>query len=573
MQRFAKLFAELNASASSRRQLDALAGYWREAPTAHAAWAVQLLAGQGVRRAISAPAMKAWAMTSLGLSPWLFEASCQATGDTAEAMALVWPQAEQAHPIEPACSLDQWMSDRLTHLRQWPQEQQLDAMRQWLAPLSACERLVLIKLITGTWRTPIKQGVLVQSLAEHSSLPMTVIALRLNQNLTALSTVDVVALLAPLSQETRMRPGSLPYPFFDRPTNPLEAGDFPFAPTPLGQSQWQLEWRFDGLRVQVVRRGGETAIWSRDATLLTERFPEITKQAARWPDGTVVEGLLVATRPTPHPFLALPFSLAPLAELQQRRARNKLSPATLRAVPCALLAFDLLEWQGRDLRNEPAPVRRICLEQNAVPMCDLLVTPTIHRGPTPPEWPEMASKLSQCSDNGTTGLILKQDQAAGTAQTVTWWTFRPPSKTIKAVLVYAQPSAEVGQTDYTFALWNKPPTERSEIQAVLEDIKLKRPPVEDCLQLVTIAKTSGGLSMTETTQLAKLIRETTVGKFGPVRSLLPSHIFEIEFDGVVSSKRHKSGLLVRPPRIRAWRADLTLQDADTLANLGHWVSS
>lgn len=580
MQRFAQLYTELDTSTATRDKVAALCRYWREAPPEDAAWAAYLLSGGKPRRALSTSALQHWGAQAAGIDPWLFEASYQAVGDLAETIAHLLPPGQG----DSGMGLSDWLHQRLLPLRGQAQETQFSALSLWMAPLDWAQRFVLIKLIGGGWRVGVSRQLVLRALSEHSGVPATVLAQRMMGYTDSRQPPDAaryLALIAPLPDEAgteRLR-GTQPYPFCL--AHPLECDPATHRDAPpLGPTDdWMVEWKFDGIRAQIVRRDGQCGIWSRGEELITERFPDIVGPAQAWPEGTVVDGELLAIVPTPHPDLALPFAPAPFARLQQRILRQRLSPKWLRDVPCAFVAYDLLEWQGEDQRALPQRERRRRLDEVVAPACGLVVSPLLNPVKSGISWSELASKRLHSRDIGTEGLMLKHHASQygvgrSKAQGL-WWKWKTAPMTVDAVLIYAQ--AGHGRraslyTDYTFAVWSRPPADESEVQTVLDAISARQPAQAEALQLVAFAKAYSGLSDAEIQAVDKVIRATTLEKFGPVRSLRPSLVFELGFEGIAPSPRHKSGMAVRFPRILRWRTDKTLREADTLDQLRHWLS-
>jgi DNA ligase-1 len=345
--------------------------------------------------------------------------------------------------------------------------------------------------------------------------------------------------------------GGQPYPFFL--AQPLSAG-----PEALGDRiDWIAEWKYDGIRAQVVKRESQVWIWSRGEELVTERFPEVAAEAAHWPDGTVVDGELLAWLPdTPDP--------APFALLQKRIGRTKPSKAILAEAPVRLLVYDLLEIGGQDVRAQPLHERRAQLDALGIPASPVLDAP---------DWAGLAAARSQARNHRVEGLMLKHRSSAyGLGRTgsgaAAWWKWKLAPLSVDAVLVYAQ--AGHGRranlfTDYSFAVWSRPPADAAEATAAL-DAALPDERLSD-LHLVSFAKAYSGLTDAEIQRVDKLVRQTTLEKFGPVRRVRPTLVFELGFEGLQASTRHKSGIAVRFPRMLRIRDDKPLHEADSLATL------
>jgi DNA ligase-1 len=556
MQRFARLYQDLDASTATADKVAALLRYFAQAPAADAAWAAYFLAGGKPRQVVPTALLRATACGIAGVEDWLFEACYQAVGDLAETLALILPPGA-------ACSdtgLAGWLEDRLLPLRGLPPaEQQAQIAAAW-NELDAAGRFLLVKLIGGGLRVGVSKLLLQRALAEHAGLDPRLLAQRMVGWTDARATPSAprfLALLAPAS--TPAASSGLPYPFF-------LAHALQVSPQTLGPlADWLVEWKFDGMRAQVVKRAGQVWVWSRGEELITERFPEVVAQAARWPDGTVVDGELLVW--PEHSATPASFNL-----LQQRLGRKTVSKKLLADAPVSLLAYDLLEQGGLDLRDQAQQTRRRALEGFAAAHA-LRLSPEV----TASDWPALAALRLQSRERGLEGLMLKHRQALyGSGRTKAqglWWKWKIDPLTVDAVLVYAQAGhgrrASV-YTDYTFAVWSRAPRDAAEAQAVIEAIARKAPaPARDsgALQLLPFAKAYSGLSDAEFAAVDQVIRATTLDKFGPVRSVRPSLVFEIAFEGINRSPRHKSGIAVRFPRMLRIRHDKPLHEADVLATL------
>jgi DNA ligase 1 len=318
-----------------------------------------------------------------------------------------------------------------------------------------------------------------------------------------------------------------------------------------------VEWKYDGIRAQVVKRSGQVWVWSRGEELVTERFPEIVVLAEAWPDGTVLDGeILVWKDEAPAPF----------ALLQQRIGRKLLNKKVLAEAPVAFMAYDVLEWGGQGLeRVATLPLRPRAHILAAAQ--GLQLSPTVAAA----SWNELATLREASRERGVEGFMLKHREARyGTGRTKsegTWWKWKIDPLSVDAVLVYAQAGhgrrASV-YTDYTFAVWNRPPADAAEAQAAIDAIGEKRSVAAEALQLVPFAKAYSGLTDEEFREIDRIIRQTTLEKFGPVRSVKPSLVFELGFEGIQRSTRHKSGIAVRFPRMLRIRRDKPLHEADSL---------
>jgi DNA ligase-1 len=527
--------------------------YFDEAPDADAAWAVYFLSGGKPRQVIPTGVLSEMARQQAGIAPWLFDECYQAVGDLAETIAHVLPMAEHTSDV----GLAEWVEQRLLPLRGMAPEQQAQRIGSYWNELDATGRFLLTKLIGGGFRVGVSKLLVQRALAAHAGLDAKLVAQRMMGYTDKTARPDAAGYRSLLAHESVRAAGDSgqPYPFFLAHAVELPLPEFD---TKLGPpSDWLVEWKYDGIRAQVVRRAGNIWVWSRGEELITERFPEVMAIAGQWPDGTVIDGeILVWQEDRPAPFNLL----------QQRIGRKLLTKKILADAPVSLMAYDLLEWQGEDIRAWPQHRRREAL----LALPGLRVSPVVERN----TWAELAELREESRARGVEGFMLKhRDARYGSGRTKsegTWWKWKIAPLSVDCVLIYAQAGhgrrASV-YTDYTFAVWNRAPADAAEAQAVLDAIERREPPAPDGLQLVPFAKAYSGLSDEEFRDVDRVIRATTLEKFGPVRSVKPTMVFELGFEGINRSTRHKSGIAVRFPRMLRIRSDKPLHEADTLATL------
>ncbi|MBA3597649.1 MAG: ATP-dependent DNA ligase [Methylibium sp.] len=563
MRAFAQLYAELDASTSTLDKVAALRRYFSAAEPADAAWAAYFLAGGRPRQVVPTSVLRTLACEGAGIADWLFEECYQAVGDLAETIALVLPPPTRESTLGLAASVEQLLA-----LRGAAPEPQATAVRDWWDALDTAGRFLLVKLIGGGFRVGVSKLLVQRALAEVAGLDAKLVAQRMMGYTDAKRAPDAAryaALLAP-AEEGAARAAGEPYPFFLAHQIEGEAGDFEAR---LGApSQWLVEWKYDGIRAQLVKRAGQVWLWSRGEELVTERYPEVCALAACLADGTVLDGELVVWRDGEGEGGPAPFAL-----LQQRIGRKTVSKKMLAELPVQLVAYDLLEWQGVDLRGEPQHVRRAALEA-ALQGTALRLSPAV----VAPSWQELAALRTASRARGVEGFMLKhRDAAYGSGRRKqeglvggTWWKWKIEPMSVDCVLVYAQRGhgrrASL-YTDYSFAVWSRAPADAAEAQAVIDAIAARKPAEPGALQLVAFAKAYSGLTDAEFTQVDRVIRANTLEKFGPVRSVRPSLVFELGFEGINRSPRHKSGIAVRFPRMLRLRPDKPLHEADTLQAL------
>jgi DNA ligase 1 len=516
MRRFCQLYEALDGTTRTNAKVEAMVRYFEAAPAEDAAWAVFFLTGQRLKRLISGRTLRAWAQQRTGLPEWLVDEAHAAVGDSAETTALLLDAAE---PGAASLPLHRWLEERILPLHGQSADRQYAAVCTWWQELPRGELFVLNKLLTGAFRVGVSKLLVMRALAEVAKLPRATIAHRL-MGRPQPSAVWYRGLLAAESADDRARP----YPFFL--ASPLEAD-----PSTLGPLEdWLAEWKWDGIRGQLMRRGGEIFLWSRGEELITERFPELIQAAARLPDGVVLDGEV----------LAWDGDVLPFAVLQRRIGRDRLTQNLLQDAPVAFLAYDLIEEGGIDLRALPFAVRRARLEKLVAVSDRLLVSPEVSGG----SWEELATWRASARERRVEGLMLKRrDAPYGVGrQRGAWWKWKIAPLTLDAVLVYAQ--AGSGRraslfTDYTFAVWRGD-------------------------ELVPVAKAYSGLTEQEIAALDRWVRANTIDRFGPVRQVAAVQVFELAFEGINRSTRHKSGVALRFPRIVRWRTDKPAAQADRL---------
>ncbi len=584
MKHFSALFTELDSTTSTTAKVQALTRYFAQAPAQDAAWAVYFLSGGKPRQVVKTATLRRAALSVADLPEWLFEECYQAVGDLAETIAHVLPAASQTSGL----GLAEWVEERLLALRGLPEPEVVHRVKSYWDELDPQGRFLLTKLVGGGFRVGVSRLLVQRALAAQAGIDAKLVAQRMmgytdGRHLpTAQAFAALVAVDGPDGPEgaPRERSGQ-PYPFFlahplDMPEPPAGALDTDESLTWLAQmntrlgppADWQVEWKYDGIRGQLVKRAGQVWLWSRGEELVTERFPEIAALGLKLPDGTVLDGEIMAwTGDAPAPF----------ALLQQRIGRKTLSKKVLADAPVVFMAYDLLEWQGQDLRKAPQSERRALLE-SALDGGVFAVSPVEQLA----SWQDYAQLRQSSRERGVEGFMLKHRAAAyGTGRSKAeglWWKWKIEPMSVDCVLIYAQ--AGHGRraslyTDYTFAVWNRPPASAAEAQAVVEAMARQEPAEstapehsgEQPLQLIAFAKAYSGLSDAEFKAVDAVIRKNTLEKFGPVRSVRPTLVFELGFEGINRSARHKSGIAVRFPRMLRPRHDKPLHEAGSLEDL------
>jgi len=524
MKLFTELYVELDQTNKTNEKVEAMKFYFEHATKHDSAWALYFLSGRKPRQIVPSKLLRQWGLEMSGIPEWLYAESRDTVGDGAETIALLLPNITDVDQTP----LHTLVEDQLLPLRGSDEETQKTAVTEAWSRMNYSQRLVYNKLITGAFRVGVSQLLVIRALSQLSELPTDVIAHRLMGEWTP-SPEFFEKLLSPEldSDET---PIARPYPFH-------LAHQIDFLPEDLGKiSDWQAEWKWDGIRAQVIKRQEEVFIWSRGEDLMTERFPEIQEAAYVLPNGTVLDGELLPWRDG---------RVLPFTEMQRRIGRKNLSPKILSEVPVILQCYDLLEYEGRDIRSFEFATRREFLEKvlSELPAASrevFRITESVQAA----DWAHLAAHREKSRELGVEGFMLKH---RGSPYRVgrhrgDWWKWKIDPLTVDAVLIYAQKGSGKRSnlfTDYTFGVWK-----------------------DD--ELVPFAKAYSGLNDAEIRKVDRFVRDNTIETFGPVRSIKAELVFELAFEAIQRSTRHRSGVAVRFPRISRWREDKRPEEADSL---------
>jgi DNA ligase-1 len=499
MKRFSQLFNELDASTATNAKVDALKRYFDEAPEADAAWAVYFLSGGKPRQVVPTGTLVSLAQAQAGIPAWLFDECYQAVGDLAETIAHVLPVAAATSEV----GLADWVERRLLPLRTLPPEVQAGRIGAWWNELDATGRFLLTKLIGGGFRVGVSKLLVQRALAAHAGIDAKLVAHRMMGYTDKSAQPGAGAYRALLAPEGALQAAGTdsgqPYPFFL--AHALDGAPDTFDARLGPPADWLVEWKYDGIRAQVVRRAGQIWVWSRGEELVTERFPEIVTLAGQWPDGTVVDGEILvwknmdsapqaAALPPPQggsPALGRPGGgrPAPFNLLQQRIGRKTLTKKVLADAPVSLMAYDLLEWQGQDLRARPQRERRALLETLAAQVKGgtLMVSPMVERA----TWPALAALREESRARGVEGFMLKHHTSLyGSGRTKsegTWWKWKIEPLSVDAVLIYAQAGHGAPVSTPTTPLpcgAGRPPTRSRHRRWSMPSSAASRPPKAPC---------------------------------------------------------------------------------------------
>jgi DNA ligase-1 len=527
MRQFTELYVELDQTNKTNEKVEAMRFYFEHVAPHDAAWALYFLSGRKPRQIVPSRFLREWSIEASGIPEWLYYESRDTVGDGAETSALLMPNNDQIDETP----LHILVEDQLLPLRGLDETTQKQAVTDAWARMNYSQRLVYNKLISGAFRVGVSQLLVVRALAQVSELPPDIIAHRLMGDWTP--SEEFFRKLTSTEVDADEGKIARPYPFH-------LAHQIDFTPEELGTvSDWQAEWKWDGIRAQIIKRADEVFIWSRGEDLMTERFPEVAEAAQELPNGTVLDGELLPWRDG---------RVLPFLEMQRRIGRKNVSAKILEEVPVILQCYDLLEYEGRDVRTFDLRTRREFLEEVLASLSEKakhVIRPT-----DPVEsasWTDLASRREESRSLGVEGFMLKHRSSPYRVgrHRGDWWKWKIDPLTVDAVLIYAQKGSGKRSnlfTDYTFAVW-------------------------DGDHLVPFAKAYSGLTDAEIRKVDRFVRDNTIETFGPVRSVKPQLVFELAFEAIQRSTRHKSGVAVRFPRISRWREDKKIDEADSLETI------
>jgi DNA ligase-1 len=524
---FAELYSELDQTTKTNEKVNAMVRYFARTDAQDSIWAVALLTGRRPKRPIRTSDLKTWATELAGIPYWLFEDSYDVVGDLAETISLLIPlqKSEEDKPFSEVMM-------EILDIQSKSEEQKKNWLLSYWSRFLRDELFVFNKLITGSFRVGVSQQLVFKAIGKAYDIDDKVVAHKLMGSWLP----QTATLKQLLSDESSSYDDSKPYPFYL-----AYQLDVPF--TDLGNiTDWQIERKYDGIRGQIIVRNQQVHIWSRGEELMTDKFIEFDNLKNILPSGTVVDGEV------------LPFKdgkIQSFNEMQKRIGKKNVSKKTLADVPLCMMCYDLLEYKGEDIRQMQLSERRILLEEvisrassDLLKLSPLLIADS---------WDNLNELRTESKQLGCEGLMLKhKDSIYETGRRRgKWWKWKVDPYTVDAVLIYAQSGhgrrANL-YTDYTFAIWDKE-------------------------ELVPFTKAYSGLTDKELLEVDNWIKRNTIEKFGPVRSVKAELVFEIAFEGINASPRHKSGIALRFPRILRWRKDKKKEEINTKEDLLQLLNS
>lgn len=517
MRRFVQLLKELDQTTSTLKKVESLENYFKDCPSEDACWGLFLISGEKISTKVNRTFLHEAFCEYMKMPMWLFKESAYHVGDGSETMALLRGPKEKT--LEPP-ALGEFIENELLKLKYLTDDEKKAKLHLWWDSFDESVLFLIHKCFSGNLRMGVSKNLLIQALAHVAGIDKETMSFRLMGDY--LPTPQYYENL--LVQDITIERKSKPYPYYL--ASPVEAPEEEFK----DWESWSVEWKWDGIRAQLIKRDGEVFLWSRGEELINESFPEVIAQGALLPEGTVIDGEL------------LPFKegrVLSFNELQTRLNRKKLTKKDLETTPISIMTYDLLEWEGVDIRERSLKERRAILETlNVFPLSELLTFDSIQ---------EAKQKHLESRDRGVEGFMLKRWDSPYQSgrKRGAWWKWKIDPLTIDCVLLYAQSGTGRRSnlyTDYTLAVWKDK-------------------------ELIPVTKAYSGLTDEELASMDNWIKRNTVEKFGPVRSVKPHHVFEIAFEGIQESNRHKAGVALRFPRILRWRKDKKPEEADSLEDV------
>lgn len=528
MKRFSELIQELEMSNKTNDKIASLVSYFNEADDLDKPFVIAMFTGKKPKRPVTTALIRQWAIELSGIPDWLFAESYHSVGDLSETIALVLPPPENLTNRK----LHEWINDLAALSSKTEDEKKSFILNAWNS-LETQERFIFNKLISGNFRIGVSNKMLVNALAKQSETEANKImhSIMGKWEPTEITYNDLVG-GAHVNTDS-----SWPYPF-------CLAYALEMEPSSLGKpEEWQAEWKWDGIRGQIVKRNGELFIWSRGEELVTAQFPELHFLVDELADGTVLDGEILSVKDG---------NVQAFSILQQRLNRKTINKSQLNDAPIGFYTYDILEHDGVDVRDQDMTFRRDLLEKiiAQVSVKDVIVLSPVVAFES---WEQLATIRQGARDINSEGIMLKKKESLYHAgrKRGDWWKWKINPYTVDTVMIYAQKGSGRRAnffTDYTFA-------------------------VRDGDKLITIAKAYSGLTDKEIKEVNSFVVKNAVEKFGPVRTVKPELVFEIAFEGIAESKRHKAGLALRFPRIARWRKDKKADEINTLEDLRQLLSS
>tara|TARA_B100001287_G_scaffold91833_1_gene76986 strand:- start:9874 stop:11475 length:1602 start_codon:yes stop_codon:yes gene_type:complete len=527
MNDFARLIENVDKTNKTNDKVLALENYFKTASNEDKVWAIALFSSKRPKRAINSSKLREYAAELANIPLWLFEESYHIVGDLAETISLIVPNSENKMSCK---NLSQYICE-INNLKNLDEDSQKQYLFDCWLSMDYYSRFVFNKIITGGFRIGVSQKLMTRSLANVTGIDKDTIAYQIMGDWSPDNITFDELILSPSKDSFFYKP----FPFYlayALDVNLNQLGD---------PNDWVYENKWDGIRAQLIKRNNQISLWSRSGELISNQFPEIIQMGIDLPNGTVIDGELLVFKDN---------NIGSFNDLQKRLGRKKVGKIILEKYPVVLKAYDLLENKQKDIRSQAYHQRRSMLHflVNEIDNVSLQLSLFYNIQ----NWSDLEIAHQKARENRSEGLMIKQKKESYKVgrKKGDWWKWKVDPLTIDAVLTYAMRGHGRRAnlfTDYTFALWKKNENGKK--------------------SLITFAKAYSGLNDKEFKEIDSFIKKNTLEKFGPVRSVKPYLVFEIAFEGVFYSSRHKSGVSVRFPRISRWRKDKKIDDANDLTML------
>ena len=541
LNKFSKLFEDLDSNNSSNKKVNSLTKYFKLNNNLNNILTIYLLIGKKNKRFISGKSLREYYANIYKIPKWLIDECYSKVGDSAEVISLLLQDKLLEKNIKDDISLNELINEILPKLKKLDENKKKLYIKSLWEKISKDNQLIFNKILSGTFRIGVSKGLVVKAISNMTGVDESIILHRLMGELEPIEETYMFLINQKLEQKEL---DYKPYPFqlantFDERIKETISVD-----------KYQFESKWDGIRSQIIKRSNNISIWTRGEELVNKTFPELIKIISHFKNDFVLDGeILIWDENKNRP---KNFSL-----LQKRLGRKSPSLKIQKDLPVVFMAYDILEINGKDIRSKILSERRNILEKSFSNLISedksIIGKIKITKLHQISNWIDLEEVKNSARKSNTEGLVIKDKQSEYVPgrKKGNWWKYKIDPMQLDGVLIYARPGSGKRAdlyTDYSFGIW--------------EDNKL-----------VKFANAYSGLNNEEIRELDKWIRRNTLEKFGPVRSVKPELVFEISFDNIQISKRHKSGIALRFPRITKWRRDKNIMEADNLENALKMISN
>lgn len=524
MKAFAELIFNLRKWDTENNQIRYIKEYFSISDDRDCIWAIYILLGKKIKNEFrSKQQLKKWACEYAEIPDWLFDESYSFTGDLTETISLILPGKE----ADSGRTLTEWMHYMESFCKSDDQGNKKKVVDAW-KELDHTETYVFNKLIPGNFKSGVDEKVIIKALSKFLNIESNVISNRIKSNWHP----DLISFYELFSKFNPDDIISKPYPFI-----PEEV--FESEPGVLGSAaDWLAEQKFKGIRCQLIFRKGKIFLWTDNGELINDKFPEFEFIKKYLPDDSVFTGSIICINngmKSQHNYL------------QARLRRKNISSKSLKESPVIFMMNDLLEYEGTDMRN------KFLIERKELIKCNKFMISKNNlikysENIKFENWEELRTIRRKSSDTISGGIILKKKNSLFLSDiNEKYLICKPEPLSADAVLMYALKGERTDLfSEFTLGVWDKG-------------------------KLVSIAKINSGLSEEEIREVSEFVNNNTLEKFGPVRTVRPELVFNISFESISFSVRHKSGVVLQSPEISKWIRGKNIFDASSLENLKKFI--